>query len=410
MIKDMEDKAPAQDPKTASPPADNENSAEKLSREEVVGKKKKRFKKWATVFGIVVGSLLIFLLVTYISYKIAEIRRDRFKTGPQDPIIIEEGELQKDKIKNFSTGEYRFSIDYPEDDFLVDRTEDEGINPYVQINYKNTIPLESVGESTFDSGYAVRVTRLYLETITLDETVQIKRRSFGLKCPPQAVILDTADVLVSELGGLGFEIKDCEVNYMIRYVLADDYVYELMGFYEGDLGYEQVYRRRIEEIFDTFKIFLLPKVLSPTIEVKRSREEFSFEYPRELDTECCEVVSPPSGGGLLMMGAEKDNTNAIGIFLERNTDRIEFREYVEKQRIMLIDEHRVARGSEPQGQWIDLPIEGSTAVLLRDYSWRGNDLIYIDIPNEDPTIAISKTNISDEIFNQILSSFKFNLE
>ena len=51
--------------------------------------------------------------------------------------------------------------------------------------------------------------------------------------------------------------------------------------------------------------------------------------------------------------------------------------------------------------------------MFKGYSWRGNDLVYVDISNEDRNIflIISVLNISGdsftETFNTILRSFKF---
>jgi len=74
-------------------------------------------------------------------------------------------------------------------------------------------------------------------------------------------------------------------------------------------------------------------------------------------------------------------------------------------------------GEEPRSQAIiHTKVGDRGAIMLKGYSWRGNDLIYVDgSPNMNASriVVLSVKNISGERFNnvvnRIMESFKFNV-
>lgn len=71
-------------------------------------------------------------------------------------------------------------------------------------------------------------------------------------------------------------------------------------------------------------------------------------------------------------------------------------------------------GEPPKPEVREMQIGGKNATMLRGYSWRRNDLIYINISEEglaNRILVISIKNLSGESFDNvvkiILESFKF---
>ncbi|HOV97741.1 MAG TPA: hypothetical protein PLW49_01865, partial [bacterium] len=110
---------------------------------------------------------------------------------------------------------------------------------------------------------------------------------------------------------------------------------------------------------------------------------------------------------------DENNLDAITIYEDSNRE-INFDAYMEKQKTLLVDDYIVTMGESPKPEIRAIKVGDRDAIMLRGYSWRGNDLIYLNISNDDRAskiLVISIKNISGESFtnitNEILKSFKF---
>ena len=110
---------------------------------------------------------------------------------------------------------------------------------------------------------------------------------------------------------------------------------------------------------------------------------------------------------------DENNLDAITIYEDSNKE-INFDAYMEKQKTLLVDDYIVTMGESPRPEIRSIKVGDKDAIMLRGYSWRGNDLIYLNISNDaraSKILVISIKNISGESFtnitNEILKSFKF---
>jgi len=204
---------------------------------------------------------------------------------------------------------------------------------------------------------------------------------------------------------VGFDINDCNSDYAINYIAANDFVYEVMQVYKGDLGFEQIYKSRTNQILSSLLIDEdLPEV-SPTVLYEEKIIGFAFEYPRNMDSNCCTVPAPPQNNLVTLVTlAENDNSDALGFFYSYKNKGVNLDDYVENQKTKLSDEYTIVKNKSPEGKETEMTISGQRAVMLSGYSWRGNDIIYIPLPRKQNVLMISKMNVSEETFNTIKES------
>ena len=218
-----------------------------------------------------------------------------------------------------------------------------------------------------------------------------------------------------------FEVNNCGSDFKVTYVVKNGLNYEFSQIFKGNLGYRQAYKAETENILRSVKFY--PEETpdpGPTEEYYNKSLKFSFEYPRSLSKDCCEATGPASTKSvrLFTIGDEntyvdENNLDAITIYEDSNKE-INFDAYIEKQKTLLVDDYIVTMGESPRPEIRAIKVGDKDAIMLRGYSWKGNDLIYLNISNDtraSKILVISIKNISGESFtnitNEILKSFKF---
>ena len=110
---------------------------------------------------------------------------------------------------------------------------------------------------------------------------------------------------------------------------------------------------------------------------------------------------------------DENNFDAITIYRDADKKN-DYYNYLESQKNLLTDDYIVTMGEPPKPEIREMQIGGKNATMLRGYSWRGNDLIYINISREGESnriLVISTKNLSgdsfDNVITGVLNSFKF---
>ncbi|MFC1756206.1 hypothetical protein ACFLZK_02325 [Patescibacteria group bacterium] len=388
------------------------SSDDNLSQEDVEKKKEAFFKKIKLIGFIIIGGIAAISLFSLGRFAYNK-TKSTYSTKPipettessQEIIKKEEVPINTNEWEIYSNEKYGFSFDYPKGDplFATDLSEDEFL---VQIYSSDIIPEEKPTGENLVKGYIFQVKPLKLEARDLESAVIVKKDSFGTLCPDTASITDIVEVMVSDLKGKGFKILNCNADYSISYVSFGGYIYEITQIFKGDVGFKQVYKAKTNQILQSINI---EQGLSngPTHILYESERGFSFSYPRYLDSEYSDVPYPPqSTAEKLITVAENDNTNAVGFYYGRGGKDFEFNAYIDEQTQLLIDDYTVVKGRAPEGKKTEITIDGLQSYKYEDYTWEGNTLIYVPLKKTKGALIISKTDMSDNIFDDILESIK----
>jgi hypothetical protein len=132
-----------------------------------------------------------------------------------------------------------------------------------------------------------------------------------------------------------------------------------------------------------------------------------------LDEECCTIEGPVGGStdNFLNLGNTETKDTLSFYFVYSKED---FGTYLETQKQTFIDDYIVVNKTSPSPVQKTINVGSKTAYLLEGYSYRKNDLIFLDVTKDERKITflvISILNNSGEEFeeelNSILSSFVF---
>lgn len=149
---------------------------------------------------------------------------------------------------------------------------------------------------------------------------------------------------------------------------------------------------------------------------------FSFKHPNLK--ECCKIAGPVGNADLVVTLADNNTVTQVtdkpfdGLtvyVVNRDVSREEgFNSYISYQKNGLLDQYKAFTGEQPKqtGSEKNIVIAGRQGVSLKGFSWDNIERIYIPFPDNQKILVIAKGQTSEEnfenIFNQILSTFKFN--
>ena len=388
------------------------------TKEAVAITKKGKFKKIVVVVGIVLG-ILVLASIGISIYKSRQIN---------EPIVVQEVEEENrivqiedvdiKKMVRADSGTLKINLEYPEDAFIFEEDKN-GIKKLEIIYALSTSEPGNIAETELEKGYVFRVSAFKTETRDLDQISLVKNSSFVANCAETAEISKVETGVVSTSESRTFDVINCNGDYRLTYVSKFGYFYEFMQFFKGDFGYKQRYRAATEDILRSIK-FYPERETGPTETFSNEKYGFSFEYPSEYSAECCDITGAilDRSEKLIVLGntesiIDQNTFDGFGIFIEKPSSVIGFDEYLELQRKTLIDDYVVVKGRAPEPEDVSVKVGEKDAVILKNYSWRGNDLIFVDISTENSSkvliISVLNTSGDDftEIFNTILRSFKF---
>lgn len=347
-----------------------------------------------------------------------------------DPIIQEPTEVEEkpetevpnpETIVEYKNDDLELSLEYLNKADIFENVENTELTKRIEVVYDKNNDNNNTRLDNLSEGYIFRVSTFITEFRDIDDITQVKKDAFEAMCPETAELTKTIGIDIDGTEGRTFEVVNCNADYKVSYLVKNGMNYEFAQIFKGDIGYRQLYKAETENIMRSVKFYPeAPPELGPTEIYDSEKYYLSFEYPRSLDAECCNVTGPMANKPtiLLTLGnpdtyVSENNLDAIAFFEDEN--RIgDFNEYVEMQKTLLTEDYLITMGQTPQPQIRSVKVGDRDGVLLRGYSWRGNDLIYVDITptgKKNRVLVISIYNISGDSFKEvtdsILESFDF---
>jgi hypothetical protein len=385
-------------------------------------RKKRTFKLFCTV---IASTILLSTfgppIIKY--YKHHFVRVPPIVENPDNnPIIVVPEEQDPESIVEYKNDILRLSLEHLRKAKLFENQEQTDKTKRVEIIYDKNNSGDVTSLDNLSEGYIFRISSFSTALRQIGEIAKVKKESFSLSCPTTATITEISEIFVNDIEGRTFEVKNCGADYKVTYVLKNGINYEFAQIFKGDYGYRQAYKAETEGILNSIKFYPdEPIDLGPLETYKNSGYSFSFDYPKSLDKECCMVSGPISGTSrkIMILGdpntyIDENNLDVIGFFVDEYKTG-SFDSYVEKQKNLLTDDYIVTKSESPKTEIREIDVGDRKGIMLRGYSWKGNDLIYIDLSESrtKAVLTISLKNSSGENFentvNSILKSFKFGL-
>lgn len=413
----------AQDP-IPQPPTPNVDTVIDIKQKEIEIKKKKRRFKFLL---IVLITLIILAIATPIGISIY--KRYYIKNIPIVQKIEEEdkkiniGDIKTEKKVQYNSDSLYISLEYLDKAKIRQSTEGDNQIRKLEVSYEkqpSTEPDVSVTEDNLIEGYVFKASIFAITQRELDEIVQVKKDSFVAKCPPTAIFTNTIPTTIDGVEGRTFEVTNCGADYKLSYVVKAGLNYEFAQAIKGDIGYKQVYRAETEDILNSVKFYPEEGEDGPLETFRNEVYGFQFKHPR-FNSECCDLAKPVTQepDRIVVLGdtenfIDRTNFDGIGIFIEDVYGEITLDSYMDTQKRTLIDDYIVVKGEAPNLEEKSLKVGDKNGVMLKGYSWRGEDYVYVNI-SPDPTrktmLIISIKNTSGREFekkvDEILKSFEF---
>jgi hypothetical protein len=407
------------------------------SLEEFVNKREAEIKQKKVLFAkvkILVGVLLltgVSMIGTYIWYSIEKAKQ------PVKPIVVVETPTDATPPQEVSS-----TWELERDDDLrifVKKPPEAKVYTYskptskLEIVYaNNTEDFSKVSELNLNDGYIFRITPLALGVRDLQQIADIKNESFKLVCPATATVTKPQKTLLDTVDAMTFNVINCGVTYKVTYAPRFGIYYEVAQIYRGNIGIEQQYSSKTEELLKTFRFFPEDNsvIYDPYITFWNEEFKFIFKYPKTLDPKCCDIngpvtTKPEDIRKIIVVGnpttyKDKINIDGLGVFADTGyyAQNTEFNAYVDKQKQTLVEDYKVVTGQLPITNESTVSVGKFVGTKLSGYSWMGNDLVYLAFPN-NPTgrqiiLVISSKGISGTDFQKsvddMLSSFEFYKE
>ena len=386
-----------------------------------IKKKRKRFRKLLSLT-IISAFILIFGPLGTVLYKRYFVKPEPIIQNPEENISEQEIDIvDPESLVEYKNDELKISLDHLQKATLFENVENTELTKRIEIVYDKSNDNNNTTLDNLSEGYIFRISSFSTSFRKIDEIAQVKKEAFILMCPDSASFSPTVGIDIDGIEGRTFDVTNCGADYKVSYILKNGLNYEFAQIFKGDLGYRQLYKAETENILRSTEFYPEKEPELGPIETYNSEQyNISFEYPRSLDSECCKITGPISFNStiLLTLGnpetfVDDNNLDAIAFFVDQNTVG-NFDEYVEKQKSLLTDDYLVAMGQSPEPQIRSVKVGNRDAVMLRRYSWRGNDLIYVDITptgKRNQVLVISIKNITgddfEDVTDSILESFKF---
>ena len=390
--------------------------------------KQKEIKKKKTRFNITFYAFLLALFLIIFGGPIIKFYKQNFlhqvpvvqNPEPQKP-PEEPAKVDPESIVEYSNDTLKISLERLYKTSLFEHFDQPEITKKIEIIYDKNNPGKDITVEELSEGYIFRISVFYTTLRKIDEIAQVKKESFIASCPKTATLSKTVVTQVDGVDARTFEVNNCGSDFKVTYVVKNGMNYEFSQIFKGNLGYRQAYKAETENILRSVKFYPEEKPEpGPTETYYNEKLKFSLDYPRSLSKDCCKATGPISKEAieLFTIGDEntyvdENNLDAITVYEDSNKE-INFDAYIEKQKTLLVDDYIVTMGESPKPEIRTMKVGDRDAIMLRGYSWRGNDLIYLNISNNERAskiLVISVKNISGESFanvtDEILKSFRF---
>ncbi len=384
------------------------------AKEKEIKGKKIRFK----LITKVVTLFFMFLILAPMSvrfYKRYILKPDPIPQPPieeKDPSVVDMNDPES--IVEYKNDQLKLFLEHLRKASLFENTSQLDLTKKTEIIYDKNNPNENITLENLTEGYIFRVSAFSTTLRKIDDIARVKKEAFSISCPETAKLTDIVGTTVDGIEGRTFEVLNCGADYKVTYVVKNGLNYEFAQIFKGDIGYRQLYAAETENILRSISFYPDEVPDLGPIETYNSDEyKISFEYPRFLDKECCNINGPISNSSRVILTlahpdtyVDENNLDVIGFFVDQY-EKISFDTYIENQKNLLTDDYIVTKGEPPKPEIRTVAIGDREGTMLRGYSWKGNDLLYIDITKDSrhkKILAISIKNISGEDFDNIVKS------
>jgi hypothetical protein len=370
--------------------------------------------------------IALFFLIAYPIGKAVYFRY--FFTPPPDipkPHVIDSGGKITPTVtqKSFTNKDLMLALSYPSNAEVseITKTANNSIIKtailYSADKKAGDAPLK---EEDIKNGYYIRITRFISQRQNMNEIIKSKISGMQKRCNESSEFSTPTEAIVDTVKGRTFSITKCEGNWRISYIPRFYSYYEIQQYTVGDFGYIEKYTNEADDIVKTIKFYADEPPLFEEFETFLDKDyRYSIDH-RHYNSVCCDVPEPPLGATKRIVLAEPssivdgENFDGFGVFRVSSGGK-DFDVLLDEVKKTLRDEYVVIQGTEPVTKEEVIDIGGRKAVWLRGYSWRNNDLLYIDTTGDMYNVLIlSVVNKSgaafDEKLNEIFSRMKFNLE
>ena len=352
----------------------------------------------------------------FIKTKTTVVEEPEVTTPEEKPEIID-----PESIVEYGNDRLKLTLDRLYKTSLFENTEEVDKTKKIEIIFDKNNPNKNLSVDELSEGYIFRVSVFPTILRKIDEIAQVKKEAFISSCPKAAILTETEISYINGVEGRSFEVKNCGSDFKVTYVVKNGLNYEFSQIFKGDLGFRQAYKAETENIIDSIKFY--PEEVvdpGPLDTYQNDTLKFSFDFPRSLSKDCCNASGPISSGVSLLISlgnsdtyVDTNNFDSITVYSDEKKN-IDFYTYLENQKKLLVDDYLITRGQAPKNEIREIMVGDRKATMLRGYSWRGNDLIYIELVGERVdkyVLVISIKNISGDSFEnvvtEILKSFKF---
>ncbi len=309
--------------------------------------------------------------------------------APKNPTVIDQ--KPKDPYTTFTSEQYKFQVKFNSEKNYFHQRGAFSPNPaFFMFSSKENKSQSPDNEKELSDGYIVKIS--VFEEIDLDpqDLAGRKREKFKLECPKQSEISQIYSINLDNVETSSFEVKNCNQDYIVHFAKFEDFVYEIMQIYKGDIGFRQQYKSYTDEIIDSIKWIRPPKVKDQTTTLENKDFLVKITHPW-LDTQCCSVTEPAIAklNEIAVLAQSKDKlgntiptekiTDKLGIFgAPKNNESFEL--FLNKQKQALIKEFQVVEGKNPVNTKETLVNLGYgerslTGVKLEGYAWWGKVIL-----------------------------------
>jgi len=370
-----------------------------------------------SLFLLAFGKPIIrFYKENFIKTRTTVVEEPEVTTPEEKPEIID-----PESIVEYGNDRLKLTLDRLYKTSLFENTEEVDKTKKIEIIFDKNNPNKNLSVDELSEGYIFRVSVFPTILRKIDEIAQVKKEAFISSCPKAAILTETEISYINGVEGRSFEVKNCGSDFKVTYVVKNGLNYEFSQIFKGDLGFRQAYKAETENIIDSIK-FYPEEVVDPgrLDTYQNDTLKFSFDFPRSLSKDCCNASGPISLGASLLISlgnsdtyVDTNNFDSITVYSDEKKN-IDFYNYLENQKKLLVDDYLITRGQAPKNEIREIMVGDKKATMLRGYSWRGNDLIYIELVGERVdkyVLVISIKNLSGDSFDNtvktILESFKF---
>jgi len=395
----------------------NEFSKEK-EKLDIPRKKKPKISLVKLTIIIIIASLAVATYLSSQSKGLIKNGKENPQNEPENLIVIEEPKVENPYIK-FESGQFKFSFEYnPMEQNMIQRGAFSTEPAFFMISGKENNPVELENEKDLQEGYLVKISVFEGIERDIQDLAQRKIEKFKLECPTQREIGNLYGTTINGISGVAFEVKNCDQDYIIRFVNFEGFVFEIAQIYRGDIGFKQQYKAKTDSIVWSINWRWQLQERPPTTTIRN--EEFLIEIAHPwLNTTCCDITKPSLERlkkiAILtklkeenVILAKEEPNDKLGVFAIKREGK-GFELFINEQKQALIQEYKVVEGKNPSGlSENNVRVGTLEGIRLQNYAWWGT-VIYVNHSQADAFLIIVIPNGISKDFEGVINTILANI-